>query len=391
MIAMLFPYELSSFLSPLSENLPTIVVLFPLCLITLFRKKLSCNHSFHSDHAVTNVRGVPAESPDIGSFVTMALPEVYYWIYCLSFLKETAEKAAGKAGSGLQTLVGIQKTPALRPQPAESLPHDLPSLLPFDVFSLLASYLPAASVVSAGSTSRTLYRRILSSEREPTALWTSLVRRDYAGAVLDWEVGRAAVAASLALPRPAAGPGPVHALFARVAARPCRSCAGLDQRPVHFYCALREGLVPYLLAGKNTLEQCLVGIHGDIYDMTSFVEEHPGSPETVLVFAGGDCSKMFEAVGHSNLARGIASHLLLELGTPRPPGPPTPSRRPIDNMHFVRRWMKRESMRQQRLAEARVVSEDMIGEVRVFFDPVRWRWRAWYSQGLNFLPVFVDY
>jgi len=386
---MLFPYELSSFLSPLSENLPTIVVLFPLCLITLFRKKLSCNHSFHSDHAVTHVRGVPTESPDMGSFVTMALPEVYYWIYCLSFLKETAEKAAGKAGSGLQTLVGIQKTPALRPQPAEALPHDLPSLLPFDVFSLVAAYLPAGSVVAAGSTSRTLYRRILSSGREPTALWTGLVRRDYAGAVLDWEVDRFAVASSL--PPTAVGPDNVHALFLSVSKWPCRSCAGLDQRPVHFYCALREGLVPYLLAGHNTRERCLVGLHGDIYDMTRFVEEHPGSPETVLVFAGGDCSNMFEAVGHSNLARGIASHLLLELGTPRPPGPPTPSRRPIDNMHCVRRWMKRESMRQQRLAEARVVSEDMIGEVRVFFDPVRWRWRAWYSQGLNFLPVFVDY
>ena len=54
-----------------------------------------------------------------------------------------------------------------------------------------------------------------------------------------------------------------------------------------------------MLAGRNTEESCLVGLEGGVYDLTDFLEVHPGSKETILVNAGGDATAFFEDVGHS--------------------------------------------------------------------------------------------
>jgi cytochrome b involved in lipid metabolism len=64
--------------------------------------------------------------------------------------------------------------------------------------------------------------------------------------------------------------------------------------------------VDYTLAGQNTLERCLVGLHGNVFDISDFVESHPGSPETLLVQAGRDATSFFEDLGHSLGARRIA-------------------------------------------------------------------------------------
>ncbi len=62
------------------------------------------------------------------------------------------------------------------------------------------------------------------------------------------------------------------------------------------------GYSNWLLAGCNDRELCLVAIDGDIYDLTHFVTEHPGTPETLLEFAGQDCSRVFREINHSRLA-----------------------------------------------------------------------------------------
>lgn len=48
-----------------------------------------------------------------------------------------------------------------------------------------------------------------------------------------------------------------------------------------------------------------------VYDITTFVPEHPGSPETLLDHAGGDASIIFAEIGHSTLARGLKESYLL--------------------------------------------------------------------------------
>uniref|UniRef100_A0A4W4G0A3 Cytochrome b5 heme-binding domain-containing protein n=1 Tax=Electrophorus electricus TaxID=8005 RepID=A0A4W4G0A3_ELEEL len=44
-------------------------------------------------------------------------------------------------------------------------------------------------------------------------------------------------------------------------------------------------------------------IHEKVYDITSFLEEHPGGEEVLLEQAGGDGTESFEDVGHSTDAR----------------------------------------------------------------------------------------
>ncbi|XP_069549576.1 cytochrome b5 type B [Brachyistius frenatus] len=44
-------------------------------------------------------------------------------------------------------------------------------------------------------------------------------------------------------------------------------------------------------------------IHDKIYDVTSFLEEHPGGEEVLLEQAGADATESFEDVGHSTDAR----------------------------------------------------------------------------------------
>ncbi|XP_020516642.1 cytochrome b5 type B [Labrus bergylta] len=44
-------------------------------------------------------------------------------------------------------------------------------------------------------------------------------------------------------------------------------------------------------------------IHGKVYDVTSFIEEHPGGEEVLLEQAGADATESFEDVGHSTDAR----------------------------------------------------------------------------------------
>ncbi|XP_060728560.1 cytochrome b5 [Tachysurus vachellii] len=44
-------------------------------------------------------------------------------------------------------------------------------------------------------------------------------------------------------------------------------------------------------------------IHDKVYDITSFLEEHPGGEEVLLEQAGSDATECFEDVGHSTDAR----------------------------------------------------------------------------------------
>ena len=49
-------------------------------------------------------------------------------------------------------------------------------------------------------------------------------------------------------------------------------------------------------------KKVLLVIKDNIYDVTDFLDEHPGGRETVMDVAGGDGTSEFEAVGHSKAA-----------------------------------------------------------------------------------------
>ncbi|KAK6122779.1 hypothetical protein DH2020_019707 [Rehmannia glutinosa] len=57
------------------------------------------------------------------------------------------------------------------------------------------------------------------------------------------------------------------------------------------------------VSAHNTSEDCWVIINGKVYDVTSYLNDHPGGDEVVLGQAGKDASEEFEDVGHGSAAR----------------------------------------------------------------------------------------
>lgn len=50
------------------------------------------------------------------------------------------------------------------------------------------------------------------------------------------------------------------------------------------------------VARHASKSSCWVIIHGDAYDVTEFLNEHPGGKNAILKQAGGDATEDFEAV-----------------------------------------------------------------------------------------------
>ncbi|KAK4759088.1 hypothetical protein SAY87_020389 [Trapa incisa] len=55
----------------------------------------------------------------------------------------------------------------------------------------------------------------------------------------------------------------------------------------------------------NKIKDCWLIISGKVYDVTPFMDEHPGGDEVLLSATGKDGSDDFEDVGHSDAARGM--------------------------------------------------------------------------------------
>ena len=52
-------------------------------------------------------------------------------------------------------------------------------------------------------------------------------------------------------------------------------------------------------------------IHDKVYDVTKFLDEHPGGEEILVEHAGQDATEPFEDVGHSTDAREMMSEYLI--------------------------------------------------------------------------------
>ncbi|XP_028289853.1 cytochrome b5 [Gouania willdenowi] len=62
---------------------------------------------------------------------------------------------------------------------------------------------------------------------------------------------------------------------------------------------------------KNSFKSTWIIIHNKVYDVTSFLEQHPGGEEVLREQAGGDATESFEDVGHSTDAREMANDLVI--------------------------------------------------------------------------------
>jgi len=57
------------------------------------------------------------------------------------------------------------------------------------------------------------------------------------------------------------------------------------------------------IAEHNKKDSCWMVIHDKVYDVTKFLDEHPGGEEVLLDSGGADGTESFEDVGHSTDAR----------------------------------------------------------------------------------------
>ncbi|XP_060630966.1 cytochrome b5 [Anolis sagrei] len=61
----------------------------------------------------------------------------------------------------------------------------------------------------------------------------------------------------------------------------------------------------------NHSQSTWIILHNRIYDLTKFLEEHPGGEEVLREQAGGDATESFEDVGHSTDARTLSDTFII--------------------------------------------------------------------------------
>lgn len=56
------------------------------------------------------------------------------------------------------------------------------------------------------------------------------------------------------------------------------------------------------VAMRNGIDskQIWIVVKDNVYDVTNYVESHPGGPELVTEYAGMDCTKEYQDAGHSS-------------------------------------------------------------------------------------------
>lgn len=122
--------------------------------------------------------------------------------------------------------------------------------LPPDVHVHIASFLHPRDVVTLACVSKA-YNTITHDANNLTsvAIWKTLWHRDYAWIVLKWKIGKLALERS--------------------------NCTEWSYSK-DFYFLFGHSYLDYVLAGHNTFQSCLVGIHSNIYNITPFLFSHPG-------------------------------------------------------------------------------------------------------------------
>ncbi|KAF9464827.1 cytochrome b5-like heme/steroid binding domain-containing protein [Collybia nuda] len=65
------------------------------------------------------------------------------------------------------------------------------------------------------------------------------------------------------------------------------------------------------LRANKTKDSFYILIHGKVYDVTKFMDEHPGGDEVLLAEGGQDATEAFEDVGHSDEARALLPDMLV--------------------------------------------------------------------------------
>ena len=241
------------------------------------------------------------------------------------------------------------------------------TLLPSDAQIVIFSYLPPSDVLSFMCTNKAGRNLLDDSDRTTTTnimslveggggcarhdaknsdtamlIWKGLFQRDYSWVLSDWDIGKEAFQRTMTnyqtlvqehkgqrqqkhVQHSEQEPGSCHRagrvfqhLLSIIIDSEQSTTLSFDSIiaasstifPIksmkEFYFIFSETWLNYTIAGCNTTDKCFVGLHGHVFDVSNFVEAHPGSTETLLLQAGRDATVFFESMGHSLGARKLA-------------------------------------------------------------------------------------
>ncbi|CAB3410127.1 unnamed protein product [Caenorhabditis bovis] len=62
---------------------------------------------------------------------------------------------------------------------------------------------------------------------------------------------------------------------------------------------------------ENDEKTCWIIMNGKVYDVTQFIDEHPGGGESILEYAGIDATEAFNDIGHSSDAIEMTKEYLI--------------------------------------------------------------------------------
>mmetsp|Transcript_20775 Transcript_20775/g.70714 ORF Transcript_20775/g.70714 Transcript_20775/m.70714 type:complete len:134 (+) Transcript_20775:62-463(+) len=65
------------------------------------------------------------------------------------------------------------------------------------------------------------------------------------------------------------------------------------------------------LGKHNTEKDCWMAIDGKVYDVTEFLDEHPGGGDIMVTSSGRDATEDYDDVGHSQHARSMMEKYLV--------------------------------------------------------------------------------
>lgn len=189
------------------------------------------------------------------------------------------------------------------------------SSLPGEVRIHICSFLHPKDVTTLACVNTTT--RLQANEND---LWKFLWYRDYGNVLLQWDVGRQVLEESLS-----SSDIDEHDNTDRHSRTTLSLETRLSQRLQvlavtntetkstfvlkEFYFVFGEIYINYLSANRNHEHNCLLGLHGHVFDFTKFAPHHPGLIDPILEQIGQDATKLFESLPHSKGAREIALHL----------------------------------------------------------------------------------
>ncbi|KAI9005040.1 hypothetical protein DFJ74DRAFT_692377 [Hyaloraphidium curvatum] len=72
------------------------------------------------------------------------------------------------------------------------------------------------------------------------------------------------------------------------------------------------------IAANNHRKSCWLIIHGNVYDVTKYLDEHPGGEEVMLEVSGdsSEASDAFDDIGHSEDAKSMMKKYLIGKAAP---------------------------------------------------------------------------